>query len=154
MKTRSVSAFLIISFMLATCTKNEILDNASNVLSSLQASQGLINQLLPSAAPKIEQAINIAVKLRDGVAESNSASAVGYLRDLIPIFQSIVKDDLPQIRDPNTRTQIMAALALANIGLSFLANHLKSNTPTALGPNDPIRTFAAEPVWGLAYRKK
>jgi hypothetical protein len=82
------------------------------------------------------------------------------LGDLIPAFQVIVRDDVPQIRDPALRTEVMAALALANIGLHFLVNHLQQNAPNAMmavrhgAKARAVAEFAAESVWGKQYKRK
>ena len=138
------------------CDKGSLLSNADDVLFSLKQAKPLIATLLPNSEAKIDQALQIAQKLRDAVATSQSTEAVGYLSDLIVVFQDIVKNDIPQIQDPKLRATLLTALALADIGLHYLTKHLV-NTPSALlkaGKPSAVVLFDAEPVWGKVYPYK
>lgn len=152
MTTVALTALLLMN---VACDPN-LVSTANDVLFSLNAAQPLITQFLPSAGPKITQGIAIATKLKDAIGASNSPSALGLLQELIPVFQAIVTDDIPQIHDPNVRTQIMTALALANIALHILVSHLKTNAPAAMASpqGNALSKFASEPVWGNAYKTK
>jgi hypothetical protein len=154
-KSLLLIAVILATSFAATCSKNDLATYASDVTFSLRAAQPLINQFLPKASSQIAQGLDIAEKLKDAIVSSQSTTAVGYMEDLIPIFQAIVRDNIPQIHDPNVRTQIMAALALADIGLHFLVNHLQKNSSGAemmAQSKHSIAEFAKEPVWGKAYR--
>lgn len=136
------------------CSKATILDRTEDVLFSLKEAQPLIERFLPSASPKIAQAVTIAEKLRDSVAVSDAVKPVEYLQDLIPVFQDIVKNDVPQITDPNVRVAILTALALADIALHYLVDKLKPVVPLAPGATPKmvaVFDFSREPVWGQNY---
>jgi hypothetical protein len=84
--------------------------------------------------------------------------AAGYLANLIPFFDDIVENDIPQIKDEATRTRLLTALALCDIGLSYLANHVgnqasstASKAPRAMARRDVVAEFAAKKVWGRQY---
>ena len=145
----------------ASCNKNAILSSAEDVLFSVKEAAPLIATLLPEAAPKIQQAISIAQKLRDSISASQSTEALGYLQDLIPVFQDIVQNDVPQIHDPNVRTTIMVSLALANIGLHYIVKNLVAASDTlstgdsrvSVNPKkNAVYAFDKEPVWGNYYK--
>ena len=150
----SILAIIVsITMTAATCSKASLLSNATDVLSSLQAAQPLINQLVPSASPKIAQAVSIATKLKDAIAANDSKSAAALLIGLIPTFSSIVNEDINALTAAQ-KTTILAALALADIGLHYLVNHLQTSMPTAAGPKSPVTIFSGEEVWGLKYKTK
>ena|SRR5581483_11499093 len=158
MKRKAISLVLAVAVLSAfTCSKNGVLSNASDVLSSLRAAQPLVTQLLPSASASLAQSLDIAGKLKDAIAHNDATNAAEYLRALIPVFEDITEHDVPQIKDEGTKTRILTALALADIGLSLLANHYKasqSNTPAMTARRaDPVSNFAAKAVWGRKYRK-
>jgi hypothetical protein len=151
----TVVALTAILLMNVACDPN-LIKTADDVLFSLKAAQPLITQFLPSAGPKITQGIDIATKLEDALKASNSTTALGFLSELIPTFQAIVTDDIPQIHDANVRTEIMTALALADIALHILVSHLKTNAPAAMASpqGNAMSRFASEPVWGNSYKTK
>ncbi len=152
--TIALVVVLLMSSIAATCSKESLLSNAGDVLSSLQSAQPLINQLLPNSAGKIAQAISIATKLKEGIAAGNSASAVTLLSDLIPTFQSIVNQDINGLT-ASQKTTILAALAVADIGLHFLVRNLQKNLPPQAGPKaQAMAAFDAEEVWGNKYKTK
>lgn len=150
-----LAAILLVgSFGSIGCDKQSVLSSADDVLFSLREAQPIIAQFLPSAAPKIEQGVRIAQKLRDAVANSQSTEALGFLSDLIIVFQDIVHNDIPQLTDPGTITAILSALALANIALHYLARNLVER-PAALAATPrpgAIAFFDAEPVWGHRFK--
>ncbi len=156
MKRKMTAVALTATLLVSVACNPNLVSTANDVLFSLNAAQPLITQFLPSAGPKITQGIAIATKLKEAIAASNSAGALALLQELIPTFQAIVTDDIPQIHDPNVRTSIMTALALADIGLHFLVTHVKTNAPAAMASpqGDPLSKFASEPVWGNAYKTK
>jgi hypothetical protein len=136
------------------CTKNDVTTNAGYVLTGLRAATPLINQLLPTAAPKIAQATAIAEKLNSAIAASDSLGAVGFLRDLIPVFEDIVSHDVHQL-PVELQTKVLAALAIVDIGLAFLATYYLKNLPATkdVGGADVIKAFGGKEVWGNAFKR-
>jgi hypothetical protein len=137
------------------CSKNQLLSNAGFIVDSLHAASPLIGQFAPNAKAKLELILPIAQKLKDSVAANNATEAVGFLRQIIPTFEDIVDHDLGGLTAAN-KTKILAALALADIGLAFLSNyyvqHPASVPALATGrPNMTIENFASKEVWGKAY---
>lgn len=149
-----LAAVLSLTMTAATCTKSDLLSNAGDVLSSLQSAQPLINQLIPNAAPRIAQAISIATKLRDAIAANQTSNGAALLVQLIPAFQSIVNQDINGLTAAQ-KTTILAALAVADIGLHFLVSRLQKNMPPSAGPGaSAVSAFDREETWGLKYKTK
>lgn len=147
---------LSLTMTASTCSKSNLLSNASDVLSSLQSAQPLINQLIPRATPRISQAISIATKLRDAVARSDSITGVTLLTDLVPTFSQIVNVDINSLT-ASQKTTILAALAVADIGLHFLVRNLKVAQPitaAASAKTSALDVFDKEEVWGTKYKSK
>jgi len=149
-----LSAVLLLSTVAATCSKQSLVSNANDVLTALTAARPLINQLLPRSGVKFDQAITIATKLKDAVAASQTTEAVALLSQLIPTFSSIVNEDINQLT-ASQKTTILASLAIADIGLHYLASHIRDNAPQVptAGPQIVvIVNFSNEPVWGTKYK--
>lgn len=149
-----LSTVLFLTTFAATCSKQSLVSNASDVLIALTAARPLIQQLVPKSGPKLEQAIGIATKLKDAIAASQTTEAVTLLSQLIPTFSSIVNDDINSLT-ASQKTTILAALALADIGLHYLAVHIRDNQPQVFAASPQSATiikFANEPVWGDKYK--
>lgn len=155
-------AVLVSTISFSSCTKNDLLTNAGDVISSLNAALPLLTSLDPALQGRIttdiQTALKIADELKTAIANS-SGSAASYLAQLIPVFQNIVGTDLAGVLDPTTRTAIEAALALADIALNFIASHLATATlaqriaaRASTADMAVIENFAKAPVWGKHYR--
>jgi hypothetical protein len=150
--TLAILALLTINL---ACTKGELLSNAESVLSGVTRARPLITQLLPSAAGKIEQGVTIATKLKNAIADSDETEALAQLTALIPVFQGIVENDIPQIKSVAARTSIMAALAIADISLHVLVDRLQQHAPQVMAEarSDVLSEFASREVWGHRFKK-
>lgn len=158
MNRRTAALILVLSLtaLNAKCSKSDALANADQVIASLKATTPLITQFAPGAAGKLTRGIVIAEKLKAAVASTDAQGAVSLLSDLIPVFQSIVNEDIPAIANPSTRVQILSALALADIGLHFLVRVYVQQTGTgATRASDPggLRAFDQQEVWGSRFRR-
>lgn len=159
MKRRSFALILIFSLagFAGQCNKSDIVSSTDDVLTSLRVAAPLIGQFLPGSTERINQAITIAEKLRTAIAANDHSNALQLLSELVPVFQSIVENDIPQIHSAATRTQIMAALALADIGLHLLVRRfVEADTAGAVrvaaSNRDVLRAFAQQPVWGDRFK--
>ena len=137
------------------CSKDNLVRNAEQVINSLTTAKPLIVRFVPAAGPKIDQGLSIAGKLKTALQNSQSNEAFGYLHDLIVVFEDIVEHDIPQIHDPAVITSILAALAIADIALSFLANHIPHPVAAAQAKPklDRVSAFAKKEVWGNRFKK-
>jgi hypothetical protein len=150
-------AVILMTLTAATCNKASVTSAASDVLNSLRDAQPLIERLLPKASGDINEAVTIASKITDAIKVSDSTTAATLLQDLIPVFQNIVNNDLKQLSVAQ-QTEILTVLALANIGLHFLIDHLQNNAPSLMANTGvkakALAAFAKEDVWGLRYKRK
>lgn len=152
-----VIPILFMTLSAFVCSKNQLLSNAGFVVDSLHAASPLIGQFAPNAKAKLDLILPVAQKLKDSVAANNATEAVGFLRQIIPTFEDIVDHDLNNLTAAN-KTKILAALALADIGLAFLSNyyvqHPASTPALATGRSrDVIAEFSTHEVWGRMYRQ-
>lgn len=157
--TSLVAMFVLVTTLAAfTCTKNQVLANAGFALDSLRAASPLVEQFLPGSKAKLDSIIPIAEKVKNAIAANNATDAVAYLRQLLPVFDDIIQHDVKGLAT-DTQTKILAALALADIGFSFIANfytqHPALGAPSFPGAasSDVIADFARKPVWGKAFQK-
>jgi hypothetical protein len=156
---RIIALFLSVAFFLAgACTKQDALSNAEDVLNSLKGAAPLITQILPAVGPQVNLDIDEAAKLVADIQANLTDGAVKLLDSLIPTFEEIV-NKTSLIADVNTRTEILAILAVADIALNYLAVHLKKAAATTQGIiatrlSGNVDRFASAPVWGLKFKTK
>lgn len=155
MKRASIICLILVMLMAGCKTgdKDQFVRYAGDVISSLNAARPLIAQYLPGATEKIDQAVAIAEKMRTALAASQSTEAFGYLHDVIVLFEDVIEHDVPQIKDEALRAKILTALAIADIALNFLANHLPKPATVSVTQQDKVAEFAAKPVWGEKYKQ-
>jgi hypothetical protein len=147
-------AVMLTSSVNATCSKESLLSNAQDVISSLRSAAPLIESLIPQSAGKLTTALTIAEKLRAAIQAGDTSNAVILLSDLVPTFQSIVNEDLAGLT-AGQRTAILAALAVADIALHFLVRNLLEKAPPSAGPRlNRLQSFSQEPVWGEQFKKR
>ncbi len=155
----SLSVVLAVGAVLSVaCTKQDLIRNAGFVVTAAQKAAPLVKQILPASAIAFDEILPITVKLKDAIAKDDATNAVLFLSQIIPTFDDIVSHDIPQL-SASDQVIILAALSLADIGLSFLSNYYSSQpalqaihgAPGA-GP-DQIKSFAAKRVWGKDFQK-
>jgi len=144
--------FVSLGFACSKSEKDQNVAFAKDVVNSLTDARPLIVQLRPQIAVRYDQAINSARRLVTAIENSNQTEAIGLLADLIPI----VSDVAAQFTD---NTKVLAILALANIGLHFLVNHIHTAAGVATARSaadsaarEVIFEFDAQPVWGCDYK--
>lgn len=159
-QTRATVLILLLSLaaLAPRCNRSEALARADDILISLRAAQPLIAELLPRSTTEINQAVTIAEKLKAAVAQSDAASTLQLLSDLVPVFQQIVEQDVPQIHSTESRVKILAALALADVSLHFLARQFvqadASGAMRVAGKtSDTLRVFNRQAVWGDRFKR-
>jgi len=158
LRTLVALSVMVTTLSAFTCTKNELLSNAGLAADSLRAAIPLIEQFLPGSSEKLQSIIPIAQKVKDAIAANDATNAVEFLRQLLPVFDDIIQHDVHGL-PTGTQTKILAALALADIGFSFIANfYVQHPVLVAVAPSrdrggDPIAAFARRPVWGRDFKK-
>lgn len=120
---------------------------AKDIRGALVSARPLIVKLKPELAGTIDKIITASGDLIPALETSNSTDALRILTDLIPVFESIAA----QFTD---NVQVLTALALVDIGLHFLVNHIPATT-AARAPSatqSAIVKYKNTQVWGCAYR--
>jgi hypothetical protein len=143
--------FVSLGFACSKSEKDQNVAFARDVVNSLNDARPLIVQLRPQIAARYDQAINSAGRLVTAIENSNQTEAIGLLTDLIPV----VSDVAAQFTN---NTKVLTVLALANIGLHFLVNHIHTAEGAATArrsasaSRDVVFEFDAQPVWGCDYK--
>lgn len=147
--------FMSVGFTGGGCTKEQKQNfdsYAKDVADALVQSQPLVDQLLTAKgrkdlADKYDKIVPSGAKLVAAIAASNKTDALAIASDIFPVVEEVVG-----ALSGNTTVQV--GLALANIGLHFLLNHLPASATASLGPAKAkqIATFRRAPVWGCKYR--
>lgn len=157
--TKITTALLAVTLSLtltaATCSKASVDSWSNDAIGSFKAAKPLILAYLPTAGPFVDQGIAAVTSFKTAF-DTGAMTAAGYLSSGIHALEDIVAQ-APQIKDEATRGKIMAALALADIALNLIANHIQQVPPamTVGAPGtavDTIRAFAVKEVWGHAYK--
>jgi hypothetical protein len=126
---------------------------AKDVVSSLRAGRPYLAVIKPELLADYDKAINLGDSALLAVQAGNAQGAIELITELLPIFSAAAAAF-------TNNSTALAALALADIGLHFLLNHLprtiiiaaKQRTGAArVNGVDPITAFEQEQVWGCAY---
>jgi hypothetical protein len=127
------------------CSKADLTATAKDVLDSLKSAQPYITQLLPAKAAVFAALVEEAGKLVTAVASSNKQDALNLLADITPVFTEIASD-------LHGNSTVLAILAVADIGLHFLVNHIQVPTNGRLSARmGRIAAFKAQRSWGCDY---
>lgn len=150
---KQVGAAAGAALLLPACGKNELVANATLVIASLKDTSRVVRPLKPSLADKLDLMVSVAEKLKAAVEKNNATDAINFLDQLIPAFEQIIEQDI-RVFSVETQTMILAALALADIGLHFLAAYYTQNAamlPKA-GRQSRISAFSQKRVWGRDFK--
>lgn len=129
------------------CSRRNMVSYAKDIVAGL-------NQALPIlagagvATGRIQIAINIGGQLVTAFETNQDADALALTANLITAFEGVA-NDASLIRDPTTRTRVLAVLALVDLSLHIISNHISSQItkPMASPALLTIRRQAAKPVW-------
>lgn len=142
-------ALVLVSQTAFTCSRRDMISYAGDVVSALTDALPLLTQGGVQTA-KIQQAITIGNQLVTAFRDNQDASALQLTSALITQFQSIA-DDAGLIPNPMTRTRILVTLALGNVALHYISNHIHSEVPSGVLSASPalvvIRMEARKPIW-------
>lgn len=136
---------------------DQVLINAQRVIDSVKQAQPLIAQYLPNNTADIAGILDATQKLVTYEKAADKTNVRAQLvgdgspgSGIIPVFESIVANDIPRLSQAN-QTQILSALAAADIALHLLLDLLVPPAPAATASQGPIERFRSEPVWGKNY---
>jgi hypothetical protein len=143
----TVTACLLVTTMAFSCSKSQLTASAEDVLSALTQAQPYINQLLPQKAAIFATLIGDAGRLVVAVKASDKTTALQLIADISPVFSDIATS-------LHGNATVLTILALADIGLHYLANHIPASALASAGPTRManLSTFKAQRMWGCDYR--
>jgi hypothetical protein len=153
MKIRLLTSFLLATCLIYAslgfaCSKAQLTSTAKDVLGALKDAQPFIAQLLPGKAAAFAALIPEAERLVAAVQNSDKATALALVADIGPTLSQIAAD-------LHANANVMAILAVANIGLHFLVNHLPATVGKGASASPVMARamqFKQEAVWGCRYR--
>ena len=125
------------------CTKGQMVAAAKDVASALHDAQPFITQLVPGKAARFAQAVGEAEKLVTAIEASDKTTAASLIADIFPAIDEVASD-------LGANTKVLAILAIANISLHFLVNHLPQSKMLAVAGGATYAKLAAfkqRPVW-------
>lgn len=156
---RTSTALALSAVLLLTCTafdcekktpeeqKAQFIAYAKDIRNSVIAASPLIAKLKPQLVPAWNRAIDISGQMISAVEHSDKVTVSALLVELVPIFTDVI--------DQFTDNQnVLIALALGNIALSFFVNHYLSESASSGGPKrastrgeNKVVEFARRPRW-------
>lgn len=146
--TLGIMVCLSIATMAPTCSKDQLTASAKDVLSALKDASPQIAQLLPGKAAAFAALIPKAEALVDAISKSDKTTALGLISDLGPSISQFAAD-------LGGNQTVLAILAIANIALHFIVNHIAAVAPPARARQSPqmrmVIEFKNEETWGCKY---
>lgn len=149
---------VVVTVTQTACSKDQLVASAEDVLSVV--TDKVVNDALAAISPfalaKLAKIIPSARDLVAAVKNSDSSLAAGLVADIFPVISEIAVL-------LSASPVAMGVLALANVGLHFLLNHLPSGSqaksPKVRGSVstetvDSLQTFKSERVWGCDFLPK
>lgn len=144
----TICAALVFTSMAPSCSKNQLVASANDVLNVVtdRALNDALAKISPFAVAKLAKIIPSARELVDAVKNGDTSNAVSLVNTIFPVI-----DDIASTLGAND--QVMAILAIANISLHFLLNHLPSTAikaAKAKGSTVAVsaENFKNERAWG------
>jgi hypothetical protein len=124
-----LTAVLIVALLTQTaCPKPNTTELASygrDVVSALNDTIPIL-QNAGLDASKLREAVNVGNRLVTALESNQTADAITLTSALITAFEDIVAST-NAIQNQRTRTLILAGLAIGNVALHYIANHLPNN---------------------------
>lgn len=155
---RAVAVYLALCLLTGVCAgfkactpsdKKEAITWSKDIRGSLISARPLIIKLKPELAGPLDKIINTSGELITAIEASNNVEALRLIAELTPIFESIAAEFTNDVK-------ILTILAIVDIGLHFLVNHLPdatiANAPPGSAPVKTVLEFRDKQVWGCAYR--
>jgi hypothetical protein len=120
---------------------------AKDIATAFHTAEPYAVSLPPSLQAKYHKAVALADQVVETVAISDATTTAELLRDLIPIFNEVAKI----FTDNKT---VLDVLAIADIGLHVLLNHLPARSGIGAGATQGLEVlaeFQQQQIWGCAY---
>lgn len=160
-KVTTLALILVLAFgaLAAKCDKSEHDQNiawAKDINVALHRAQPFVIDLKPSLASAYAKVLPAGDKLITALEANDIANAIELLRVIVPIFT----ETAAAFTD---NKQVLAVLALGDIGLHVLLNRLTPDEATAAAKKtgvasesirrvDVLREYRDQQVWGCNYR--
>jgi hypothetical protein len=135
----------LVSFEVA-CTKSQLVASGNDIVAvvSVQALIDAVAALSPTALADLLRVTPLAKELVTAIQNGNSTTAAGLVAEIFPVIENIAKSF-------NANPKIMALLALADIALKFLVNHLPPAPVVASATQRKLGALKSERAWGCDY---
>lgn len=141
----------------AVCSKDQLVASAEDVLSVL-SDQTLIKALQTLSPPmlkKIEGLVPTAKDLITAIKNGDTTNALALVNTIFPV----IEEAFALFSGGNPA--VLAVLALANIALHFIIDHVQKAAPATVKSARAAGTqgvaeaidYGAKPVWGCQYRQ-
>lgn len=141
----------VMAFGQLACDKNKMVSYAGDVVSALTDASPLLVQAGVDTI-KLDKAVGIANQLVQAFKNNDTSGAVNLTSVLITQFQ-IIAGDASNVSNPATRTRILVALALGNVALHYISNHIVTEAASVPAGRrgapalSVIRQEAERPIW-------
>lgn len=141
----------------AVCSKDQLVASAEDVLSVLN--DAILIKALQSLSPpmlaRIQALVPTAKELITAIKNGNTSNALALVNTIFPVIEdafTLFAGGSPAV---------LAVLALANIALHFIIDHVQATAPAAVRTARAAGVrgvaaaidYGAKPVWGCDYRK-
>lgn len=133
----------------AMCSKDQLVASAQDVL-DVVTSPEVLAALPAGAAAKLRSIEPTARSLVAAIKAGDTSTAIGLVNTIFPIVNEIAAV-------LHASQKALGIVALANIALHFIINHVKDALPAraALTPEMvQALSYGNDPAWGCDYHKK
>jgi len=134
------------------CSQDQLVASAKDVLDVLKSSsvQNALSTLAPGVLGEVLAAVPTAERLVELIRNSDFTNATAIINSLFPLIDEIADA-------VKASPKVLAFVALANIALHFIINHVKASAPASMIVQNQQMQRAIElgdkPVWGCNLRK-
>lgn len=134
-----------------SCNKDQLVSAANDVLSVVTDPTLIkaLQTLSPPVLAQIEALVPTAKNLITAIKNGDTTNALALVNTIFPVIETAF--GVLSAGNP----AVLAVLALANIALHFIVNHVQSNVPKIAKTSAAVRVaqdFGSKPVWGCNYR--
>lgn len=136
----------------ATCSKDQLLASAEDVLDVVtdNAVIAALQTVSAEAVAKLRSIEPTARSLVAAIRAGDTSTAIGLINTIFPVINELAAA-------LHASQKALGVVALANIALHFIINHVKDSLPkrAALTPEMvKALSYGNDPAWGCDYHKK
>lgn len=137
----------------AKCDKNQLVAAAQDVVDVVTNKELLtaLQTISPPLLRKLEAITPSAKELITAIRNGDTSNALALVNTIFPVIDEVAAS-------LGANQKMMAILALANIGLHFIINHVQTTAPAAasaaaLPDAQTAINFGNQRVWGCDFKK-